>query len=241
MAIDATLNGFDRTTSRRRAHRNTVRQTRTSDAPSYPREQGDVPSLRARNAYLEEFANISSEDARRIAGYSRTSFAKDPLTSQVPNVLLLWSGRSPTEEMYEGWGKWLVQAFGTPTDQAAERTTTLVRGAGPACTTRLASEISALAELHRDWDGHGAEPISPDAIAHALRFVQTIDHTRMRFEAFPDPNGNVGLQADIGDRVLYLNFSPNGDIAYVIRSGHAVHRGRGADKGVIDAVLKVLV
>ncbi|MGH8470763.1 MAG: hypothetical protein ACREVY_17920 [Gammaproteobacteria bacterium] len=102
-------------------------------------------------------------------------------------------------------------------------------------------EIEAFSTLVPDWDGHGAKPVSRQAIAHAVRFVQSVPQYTSNFEPFPDPNGNVGIEAHIRDKTLYLNFASSGEIAYLLKAGRQIHRGRGVDPDKIRALLGMLL
>jgi|GEM_PF-2892295 len=102
----------------------------------------------------------------------------------------------------------------------------------------IEQEIRSYAELKKNWDGHGAARISSSSIEHILAFLKVQPHLAEVAEPFPDPNGNVGLEARVGDKVLYLSFAPSGKIAYLVRDGQAVDRGRGADSAKICNVLE---
>ena len=101
-------------------------------------------------------------------------------------------------------------------------------------------EIRSYAELKKNWDGHDATRISPSAIKHVLAFLRAHTHLTEVAEPFPDTNGNVGLEARSGSKVLYLSFAPSGEIAYLVRDGQAVDRGRGADSAKISNVLEAI-
>jgi len=104
----------------------------------------------------------------------------------------------------------------------------------------IAQEIRSYANLRENWDGHGAARISSSAMEHILEFLRANRCLAAKAEPFPDPNGNVGLEARVGTKVLYLSFAPSGEIAYLARDGHAIDRGRGADSAKIRNVLQAI-
>lgn len=108
-------------------------------------------------------------------------------------------------------------------------------------TAAVKGEIEAFSTLGCDWDGHGAKPISRQAIAHAVRFVQSVPQYASNFEPFPDPIGNVGIEARIRDKTLYLNFASSGEIAYLVKAGSSTHRGRGVNPDMIRELLGMLL
>lgn len=55
--------------------------------------------------------------------------------------------------------------------------------------------IQDFKELKSCWDGDDAEPIAFEAVDSAHQFLESYSGNLI-FDAFPDPDGSVGLQAD---------------------------------------------
>jgi hypothetical protein len=98
---------------------------------------------------------------------------------------------------------------------------------------RLDDELRSFILLGEDWDAQGAEAISVEACEQARRFVTSLPPQFHRFEAYPEPNGNVGLEYHKNGTVsLYLSISGTGEITYVAitrdrTKGEEIHRGHG--------------
>lgn len=89
----------------------------------------------------------------------------------------------------------------------------------------LISEIMKVAEHnYPNWDGDGAEPISPVAVETALFFAENYNGF-MQFEASPDPDGSVELEATFPNGCAILSFLKDERVAYFIRVGENKHRG----------------
>ncbi|MBZ0125154.1 MAG: hypothetical protein K8F32_02165 [Rhodocyclaceae bacterium] len=104
----------------------------------------------------------------------------------------------------------------------------------------LRRSISEFLTLPDDWDGYGASKVSELAIRYALIFLDAFDVIADTFEAFPDTDGTLTLENRWGDNRAYLNFSPTGEIAYVLLTPDGTHRGRSIDmlsmKKLLDAI-----
>lgn len=104
----------------------------------------------------------------------------------------------------------------------------------------LRDEILSFEHLSQGWDGEDAEQISRAAIESAISFIEIEPH-QIKFDAFADPDGSVGLQGNIeGGRIL-LSFAKDGKAAYLIRKDNAVHRGNGAIQDTINKLLAVIL
>ena len=106
--------------------------------------------------------------------------------------------------------------------------------------SELRNEIINLGVFLRGWDGGEAEPIAKDSIESALKFIEE-DISQLPFDAYPDPDGSVGLQADLADGRILLSFAEDGTVAYLIRIGNAVHRGRGANYETVNKLFATLI
>ena len=104
----------------------------------------------------------------------------------------------------------------------------------------MQSEILALKNFKGGWDGDDADPIALGAIDSAHRFIEAYDGNLI-FDAFPDPDGSVGLHADFIDGRVLLSFDDVGETAYLIRINKAVHRGHGATHETINTLLSSLL
>jgi hypothetical protein len=100
----------------------------------------------------------------------------------------------------------------------------------------LENHIQEFSRLKSNWDGYGAEPIQSESIRHAVEFLKANADLGLSYEPYPDPDGSVGLEGQKGPNVLYLNFAPSGEIAYLLKIGSAVHRGHGADAHAIRKI-----
>lgn len=104
----------------------------------------------------------------------------------------------------------------------------------------LCDEILNFEHLSQGWDGEDAEQISRIAIDSALNFIKFTPY-QIAYDAFPESDGSVGLQADtVGGRIL-LSFAEDGTAAYLIRKNGAVHRGHGATNGTINKLLAIVI
>jgi len=101
-------------------------------------------------------------------------------------------------------------------------------------------KLIEIAKLKAGWDGYNAEPISADAIRHAIAFVRSLGMQGSLFEPFPDPDGSVGLEGHKNNKSVYLNFSSLGAIAYVIKGGNSIHRGHDVNAETVHKLLDVL-
>lgn len=104
----------------------------------------------------------------------------------------------------------------------------------------LRDEIISFNHLFQGWDGEGAEQISNSAIDGALNFVEFTPH-QIEYDAFPESDGSVGMQADTAGGRILLSFADNGTAAYLIRINGAVHRGHGATNDTINKLLAIIV
>lgn len=102
------------------------------------------------------------------------------------------------------------------------------------------SELPSFKNLRAGWDGDDAEPIALGAINNAQTFLESY-HGGLSFEAFPDPDGSVGLQADFSEGRVILSFDDAGEVAYLIRKNKAVHRGHGATHETINSLFSSLL
>lgn len=102
------------------------------------------------------------------------------------------------------------------------------------------SEILAFRELLGCWDGDDAEPIAQGAIDSAHLFLESY-HGNLMFDAFPDPDGSVGLQADFAEGRVILSFDDSGEVAYLIRINKAIHRGHSATHETINSLFSSLL
>jgi hypothetical protein len=90
----------------------------------------------------------------------------------------------------------------------------------------LIDEIRAFSDLEPDWDGEDAEPIAPKAIDNCIEFLQNYKGT-LNFEAFPNMDGSVGLQADFNTETdcVCVDFPGDGTVAYYVRHGEVIQKG----------------
>lgn len=102
------------------------------------------------------------------------------------------------------------------------------------------SEILAFKWLLGCWDGDDAEPIAQGAIDNAHLFLESY-HGNLMFDAFPDPDGSVGLQADFAEGRVILSFDASGETAYLIRINKAIHRGHSATHETINNLFSSLL
>jgi len=101
-------------------------------------------------------------------------------------------------------------------------------------------EILAFKNLQRCWDGEDAEIIAPNAIDSALEFLQSYCGN-LEFDAFPDPDGSVGLQADTSTGRILLGFLGDDTVAYFIRKGEEIQRGHGIPHTSFNKLLNALL
>lgn len=106
--------------------------------------------------------------------------------------------------------------------------------------TEVQNEILAFKELLSCWDGDDAEPIALGAINGACQFLESY-HGDLMFDAFPDPDGSVGLEADFAEGRVILSFNDAGETAYLIRKNKAVHRGHSATYETINDLFSSLL
>ncbi|WON75232.1 hypothetical protein [Nitrosospira sp. Is2] len=104
----------------------------------------------------------------------------------------------------------------------------------------LRNEILEFANLPRCWDGDSAEPINGVSIGNALNFLEQYKG-QLKFDAFPDPDGSVGLQSDIAPGRVLLSFSADNTVAYLIRKQGAVHRGHGITHNSLNQLLDAIL
>lgn len=97
-----------------------------------------------------------------------------------------------------------------------------------------------LKTLGPDWDGSGAEPVSRQALDHAMKFVESLGRLGSTFEPFAHPNGSVGLEARKPGKAAYLIVSAADSFAYVLRVGDTVHRGKDVEPSLMRRVLDLL-
>ncbi|MDO8438279.1 MAG: hypothetical protein Q7S69_09030 [Nitrosomonadaceae bacterium] len=102
------------------------------------------------------------------------------------------------------------------------------------------SEILAFKVLLGCWDGDDAEPIAIGAIDSAHLFLESYQGNLI-FDAFPDPDGSVGLQADFAEGRVILSFDDSGEVAYLIRINKAIHRGHSATHETINSLFSSLL
>ncbi len=97
-----------------------------------------------------------------------------------------------------------------------------------------------LESLEDDWDAAGAKKVSPQAIAHARRFLTSLPSIGQTFVPFPDMDGGVGLQARAADKAAYLIVSPDNLFTYVIKVAGKVHRGINTEPDEMKDLLALL-
>lgn len=87
-------------------------------------------------------------------------------------------------------------------------------------TSFLENALTGLAQSAReasvpDWDGYGALPAEPRAIAAAARLLMTLPTTTPVPEIWVDPDGEVALNWDFGkDWVFSVSIGPTGKLSY---------------------------
>lgn len=54
--------------------------------------------------------------------------------------------------------------------------------------------LPSLANLPVNWDGYGAEPITPECVAHVRVILATLPEYAPSPEMFPNPNGTITLE-----------------------------------------------
>lgn len=101
-------------------------------------------------------------------------------------------------------------------------------------------EVRELAALPRCWDGGDAEKIAQESIDSAVDYIKNYQ-ADLFFDAYPDPDGTVGLRADFANGRVLLSFAKDGTIAYLIRKGKKINRGHGEDHHTINKLLQTLI
>jgi hypothetical protein len=104
----------------------------------------------------------------------------------------------------------------------------------------LRQEIESLSVFQRGWDGEGAEAIMQESIDSAVSYVENYE-TDLQFDAYPDPDGTVGLRADLSNGRVLLSFAKDGTVAYLIRKDKKVNRGHGEDHHTVNQLLETLL
>jgi len=80
--------------------------------------------------------------------------------------------------------------------------------------------------LHPDWDGLGAAPADPRALANAIQFLLSLPTTFPAPDVGVDPDGDMEFEWDCGpERVFTLTISPDGVINYAGMVGSSIFHG----------------
>lgn len=76
------------------------------------------------------------------------------------------------------------------------------------------------------WDGYGALPLDPLACVHARLFLNTLPTTAPIPEVSADPDGEVALDWDFGERkALTVSIGPTGRCTFAWMNGQSTIRG----------------
>jgi hypothetical protein len=76
------------------------------------------------------------------------------------------------------------------------------------------------------WDGYGAVPLDPLAYLYANRFLRTLPTTAPIPEVSADPDGEVSLDWDFGERkALTVSIGPTGRCTFAWMNGQSINRG----------------
>jgi hypothetical protein len=98
---------------------------------------------------------------------------------------------------------------------------------------------SALAELEevaseagiRDWDGHGAIPVSAMAVEHTIRLLSALPTNIPAPEIAADPDGEISLDwYRSPDWVVSISVGARGELSFAARFGRS--RVRGIEEGM---------
>ena len=87
---------------------------------------------------------------------------------------------------------------------------------------KLLSLVDEFGDLERNWDGYGAEPISPNACKAARRFIWVLAQLSADLPApdlVPKSSGTVGFEWDIGPAEAYLEIGNTRFSGYVKAEG----------------------
>lgn len=81
----------------------------------------------------------------------------------------------------------------------------------------VTEQIQRLADLEKNWDSYGAEPIDPKSIGHAVRLVEQLAmYERIEKPLItPTSNGHVGLEVLCKNRKLDMDIEPTGRINFL--------------------------
>lgn len=95
---------------------------------------------------------------------------------------------------------------------------------------RLSSLVEAVAETSLpNWDGHGADPVSPLAVYFAHQLLASIPETWPSPEIAVDPDGDVSLEWSNGPRsVLSVSVDSTGMLHYAALFGDTRFHGAEA-------------
>lgn len=78
----------------------------------------------------------------------------------------------------------------------------------------------------RDWDGHGAEPVSRATLAQALAFLDILPSTSPSPDLSAHPDGELAFEWYLGrGRVLSVSVNEAGRLSYAALFGHSTQHG----------------
>jgi hypothetical protein len=90
----------------------------------------------------------------------------------------------------------------------------------------------------RDWDGYGAEPISPGTYARAIEFLRSLPLTVDNPDIAADPDGEVSFTWTRGPRALFsASIGADGRLSYAGLYGESAIHGTEWFIGALPSIL----
>src|SRR5260370_37162972 len=95
------------------------------------------------------------------------------------------------------------------------------------------AKISEFAQLPQNWDSYGSNPVTPDALRMARKFL-----SESPLALIPEPSvspvsgGGLGFHWRVETRDLEIEFLPDGSVEYIktVRTPE----GSKSDEGIVD-------
>ncbi len=149
-------------------------------------------------------------------------------------------GGTANSGVVEGF-QWFV-----PTAQLAETLQRVLYISRPWPYSEAASHLEKLTALQRGWDGHGAEPVAPGAVARALEFLRGLDISYRGAvpppAVGPLPDGAVTLVWRDKDQEVEITFANSGEtIEYAVSDREARRPTEFQERVSMDFFLSVIV